>query len=280
MSGALSARASPILKLSFAAFLAIATLVLVMRFSQAEMLFPTHAVPPAGPLPQGAEYLELNASGGDLLHGVHLPPRGQVSGPRTLILGFGGNAWNGQDVAEYLHQVFPEADVIAFHYRGYAPSSGSPSAEALIADAPLVHDLAVGLVKPERVVAVGFSIGSGVAASLARSRKIDGLILVTPFDSLKAVAADLFPWLPIGPFFQHELATAKELNGSKTPVAIIAGERDEIVLPPRTAALRSRVPNLVFDRTIAGAGHNDIYQRDDFQQGLRQALKAIVSDSK
>lgn len=244
------------------------------------MLFPTHAVPPAGPLPQGAEYLELKASGGDRLHGVHLPPRGHVSGPRTLILGFGGNAWNGQDVAEYLHEVFPEADVIAFHYRGYAPSSGSPSAEALIADAPIEHDLAIDLVKPERVVAVGFSIGSGVAASLARNRKIDGLILVTPFDSLKSVAADLFPWLPIGPFFQHELATAEELNGGKTPVAIIAGERDEIVLPARTAALRSLVPNLVFDRTIFGAGHNDIYQRDDFQQGLRQALKAVVSDSK
>ena len=60
--------------------------------------------------------------------------------PRTLILGFGGNAWNGSDVAAYLHQIFPQADVIAFHYRGYRPSTGSPSAEALLADAPLVHD--------------------------------------------------------------------------------------------------------------------------------------------
>ena len=49
-----------------------------------------------------------------------------------------------------------------------APSTGSPSAKALMADAPLVHDLAVERVKPERVVAAGFSIGSGVAASLAR----------------------------------------------------------------------------------------------------------------
>lgn len=280
MGGARRSWASLILKLALATLLTIATLLLIMRFSQTEMLFPTHAVARAGPLPPGAEQLELRTAGGDQLHGVHFHPSTKSGGPRTLILGFGGNAWNGQDVAQYLHEVFPEADVVAFHYRGYAPSTGSPSAEALMTDAPLVHDLAIDLVKPERAVAVGFSIGSGVAASLARSREIDGLILVTPFDSLKSVAADLFPWLPVGPFFQHELATAEELKGGNTPVAILAGERDEIVLSARTAALRSRVPNLVFDRTIAGAGHNDIYRRDDFQQGLRQALKAVVSRTK
>ena len=109
-------------------------------------------------------------------------------------------------------------------------------------DAPLVFDMAVDRVKPERVVAVGFSIGSGVAANLSRQRKLDGLILVTPFDSLKAVASDLYPWLPIGPFFQHELAAAEDLKGGKVPVAILAAERDEIIRPARTAALRREVP--------------------------------------
>lgn len=277
MSGVGRFEVSPVLKIALSALLAVATLVIIMRFSQTEMLFPTHAVPPAGPLLPGAERLEQEAADGNRLHGVHFKPSGIRDGEETLILGFGGNAWNGQDVAEYLHQVFPDAHVVAFHYRGYAPSTGSPSAEALMADAPLVHDLAVELVKPEKTVAVGFSIGSGVAASLASKRDIDGMILVTPFDSLKMVAADLFPWLPVGPLFQHELATAEALKEGDTPVAIIAGERDEIVLPARTAALRRQASNLVFDRTISGAGHNDIYQRDDFQQAMRQALQSVIS---
>lgn len=277
MSGVGRFEVSPVLKIALSALLAVATLVIIMRFSQTEMLFPTHAVPPAGPLLPGAERLEQEAADGNRLHGVHFKPSGIRDGEETLILAFGGNAWNGQDVAEYLHQVFPDAHVVAFHYRGYAPSTGSPSAEALMADAPLVHDLAVELVKPEKTVAVGFSIGSGVAATLASKRDIDGMILVTPFDSLKMVAADLFPWLPVGPLFQHELATAEALKDGDTPVAIIAGERDEIVLPARTAALRSQASNLVFDRTISGAGHNDIYQRDDFQQAMRQALQSVIS---
>src|SRR3954465_2987883 len=161
---------------------------------QAHMIFPAHAVPAAGPWPPRAERLTLTTPAGETLQGIHMPA--DAPDPtRTLILGFGGNAWNAQDVAEYLHQLFPDEDVITFHYRGYAPSTGSPSAEALIADAPLIYDFAIERTRPKRTVAVGFSIGSGIAAELAARRKVDGLILVTPFDSLKFVAQAMYPWL-------------------------------------------------------------------------------------
>ena len=62
--------------------------------------------------------------------------------------------------------------------------------------------------KPRTIVAVGFSIGTGIAAQLSAQRKLDGLILVTPFNSLKAVAQAMYPWLPIGPFFNHEIDAA------------------------------------------------------------------------
>jgi hypothetical protein len=241
---------------------------------QTSLIFPVHAVPPAGPLPQGAERLSIPTPDGDQIAGIHIPSD-QSATERTLILGFGGNAWNGQDVAEYLHQIFPDHDVVAFHYRGYSPSTGLPSAEALMADAPLVYDLAVERLKPRRVVAIGFSIGSGIAAQLAARRDVGGLILVTPFDSLKAVAQSLYPWLPIGPLFSHEIDAAGALEGSGTPVAIIAGENDEIVPAERTQALRQRIPNLVFDRTIGRAGHNDIYARSDFHEAMRAALAAV-----
>lgn len=242
---------------------------------QARMLFPTDAVGPAGPMPRGTVQVGVETAGGERLQGIHIPPAGADKAPRLLVLGFGGNAWNGADAGAYLHSLYPEAHVVAFHYRGYRPSAGSPSAAALLADAPLVHDFAVGLVEPRQVVAAGFSIGSGFAAGLARARKLDGLILVTPFDSLKAAAADLFPWLPIGPFFEHEIDAAALLAGNPVPVAILAAERDTLIRPARTEGLRKAVANARFDRTIGGAGHNDIYQRPDFRQAMREALAAL-----
>jgi pimeloyl-ACP methyl ester carboxylesterase len=241
---------------------------------QNHLIFPTHAVPAAGPLPQSAQKLSVETPDGKRLAGVYFPadkPRAD----RTLILGFGGNAWNGQDVAEYLHELYPDDDVVTFHYRGYAPSTGSPTAEALIADAPLVYDAAVSKLKPRRVIAVGFSIGTGVAAQLSAKRPLDGLILVTPFDSLKGVAQAMYPWLPIGPFFNHEIDAALPLSRSDVPVAILAAENDEIVPGARTEALRKRIRKLVFDQTIERAGHNDIYARSSFQDAMRDALDRL-----
>ncbi|MEO7277690.1 MAG: hypothetical protein ABIW33_06685, partial [Sphingomicrobium sp.] len=59
------------------------------------------------------------------------------------------------------------------------------------------------------------------------------------------------------------------------PVAIVAAEHDEIVPTARTDALRPRVRNLVFDRTIARSGHNDIYARSSFQDAMREALDCL-----
>ena len=260
-----------------AALLPLGALLSIMILSQADLLFPVHAVPSAGPLPAGAERLQVRTADGETLHGVHLPPAEGREGVRTLVLGFGGNGWNGQEVATYLHGVFPEAHVVAFHYRGYRPSTGSPSSDALMADAPLLFDEAVKRVQPQRTVVIGFSIGTGVGASLARHRELDGLILVTPFDSLKSVTQDLYPWLPVGPFFQHEMAAAEYLSGSKVPVAILAAERDEIIPQARTDGLRKRITNLAFDRSFAGAGHNDIYHRADFRASLDDALAAVAA---
>jgi pimeloyl-ACP methyl ester carboxylesterase len=259
--------------ISAAAFSGAALIAGMFEF-QSHLIFPTHAVARAGPLPTGAERLSRETPDGHTIVGIHIPPDTPAK-QRTLVLGFGGNAWNGQDVAEYLHEIYPDVDVIAFHYRGYAPSTGSPSAEVLIADAPLVYDLAVKKLKPKQVIAVGFSIGSGIVAELATQRDLDGAILVTPFDSLKAVAQSMYPWMPIAPFFNHEIDAASALERSRTPIAIIAAARDEIVPTERTQALQGRASNLVFERTIAGAGHNDIYGRSDFHAAMREALERL-----
>jgi pimeloyl-ACP methyl ester carboxylesterase len=242
---------------------------------QNQIMFPTHAVAAPGPLPPGATRVRIPAPGGNELHGVHIAPRAGLPGPRTLILGFGGNAWNAEDAASYLHNVYPSADVVAFHYRGYRPSTGSPSAETLLEDAPLVYDFAVARIHPDRTIAVGFSIGSGVAAALAGERPVDGLILVTPFDSLKAVASDLYPFLPVAMLFRNDMDAVAALKASKVPTAIIAAGQDEIIPRRRTDGLRAAVGNLVLDQTIAGAGHNDIYARSEFQQAMDVALEAV-----
>lgn len=254
----------------------VAYLVLLaaLYFGQTALLFPVGQVGPPGPLPPRAERVEIAAASGERLVGLHIPPA-RRRGERLLILGFGGNAANADATAALLHDLFPEADVATFHYRGYPPSEGRPGAAALREDAALIHDAMRARLRPARIVAAGFSVGSGVAAALAAERPLDGLILVTPFDSLGRVAGSHYRWLPVRWLFRHELEPARDLRRAPTPVALIAGGRDRLIPGPRTHALRLAAPILAYDRVIEDAGHNDIYGHPDFEPAMREALRRL-----
>jgi len=247
----------------------------LMFFAQTRLLLPVGQVGAAGPLPATAERLDIAAASGERLRGLHIPPA-RPGGEKLLILGFGGNAWNSDAMAALLADLYPQADIVTFHYRGFPPSEGDPGAAAMREDAPLIFDLARARFPGRHILAVGFSIGSGVAASLAAQRPLDGLILVTAFDSLWRVAATQFPWLPVRLLFSNNLDPAEDLGGRALPVALVSAGNDGLVLPERTEALRRALSRLVFDRTLPAAGHNDIYRNGAFAPAMREALGAVA----
>ncbi len=242
---------------------------------QSNFVFPVGSVRMAR-MPADATPLDATAADGKTpLRGLHFAPKPGGGDPR-LILGFGGNGWNAIDTAQTLRQIYPDDHIVAFFYRGYPPSGGSPSSDALLADAPIVYDAAAEAAGVDQVIAVGFSIGSGVSASLSTRRKLEGIILVTPFDSLERVAADHLPWVPMGPLFRHEINAASALANVSSPTAIIAAANDEMIWTRRTDALRAVAKNVVLDRTIAGVGHNDIYLHPAFGKTMVDSRQKIL----
>jgi pimeloyl-ACP methyl ester carboxylesterase len=250
-----------------------AAVLLLLFVFQGRLLFPAGLAAGQAAFPEGATALLLRTSDGETLHGLHVPPRRGEGGP--IILGFGGNAWNAADAAATLHALFPRHDVVVFHYRGYAPSSGRAAAADLTTDSLAIHDEVVRRFPRRAIIAVGFSVGTGVAAFLATRRDLSGLILVTPFDSLRDVAAGHYPWVPVRLLFRHEMPAAAWLERTRLPVAIIAAERDTLIPRVRTDVLRRHLRSIAFDVTIAGAGHNDIYQHPEFAGAMREALAAV-----
>ncbi|MDB5693404.1 MAG: hypothetical protein JWO81_2467 [Alphaproteobacteria bacterium] len=255
--------------------LVYAAIVVAAALLQTKMLFPGSAGSPD--LPDTAEQLTLPTPDRVVLHGVHLLPSAGTAAGGPVLLGFGGNAANADAMALTLHELYPAAEIVAFHYRGYGASGGRPSAAALSRDSLLIHDFAAARFPGRPIVAAGFSVGSGIAAFLASRRPLAGLILVTPFDSLTAVAAGHYPWLPVRLLFHHLLEPAEALARTRVPVAIVAGGADTLVPKARTDGLRAAVPNLVYDRTIPHAGHNDIYGNPAFAPAMREALARIAA---
>ena len=250
--------------------------VALIALAQDWLLFPAWAMGHGtAPLPAVAERLTLAVATGEELVGFRLLAEDRPPREAALILGFGGNAWHAEVLATYLHSIFPDRDVVAFHYRGYPPSTGRPSASAILQDALPIHDYLATALASERIVAVGLSIGAGPAAYLASRRPIAGLILVTPFDSLTALAREHYPWAPVSLLLRHRMEIADMLAASSAPVALISAERDTVVPPRRTEPLRRSAGNLVLDRVISRAGHNDLYDRAEFQRAMREALSIV-----
>lgn len=146
---------------------------------------------------------------------------------------------------------------MAFHYRGYAPSTGRPSADALLQDSLSIHNHLIATLAPERIVTVGLSIGAGPAVHRASQRPITGLILDTPFDSLAALAREHYRWAPVGLLLRHRMEIADALVGSQ--LSRPKGTRSFRRIEP----VRRSASNLVLDRVIVDAGHNDLYDDAD-----------------
>ena len=252
------------------------SLVVVMYGAQTYLVFPGTRLP-SRPLdhPFTPERLVLETEDGVYLHGMLFAPRRVAS--EGLVIGFGGNAQDAEAFGQELAGRFPDRHVAVFHYRGYGPSTGRPAEAAMLADSLVIHDRLTDNLRPKTILALGVSLGSGVAAYLSKARALDGVLLVTPYDSIEAIAKAAYPWLPVGLLLKHRFPTVDFMRNNRTPVAIIASANDRVVAPARTAALRAAIPNLVFDRTIAGAGHADLYALPAYDDAVKAALDTLLA---
>ena len=245
-----------------------------LYFLQEQMLFPRSVAAQAlYRLPAGTETIELQAATGERLVGR----LSRAQGPsRGLLLGFPGNAWNADDCLTFLRHRLDDVDIAVFHYRGYAPSEGDPGEAALAADAALIHDALSKRLRPERVFAAGFSLGSGVAAQLATARRLDGLILVTPFDSIEAVASARYAWAPVKPMLRHPFRSDRHLQGRDIPAAVIIAADDQVIPRANSEALVKVLERPVLVETVEGATHGGIYDHPAIDALMRRALDAIA----
>ena len=251
------------------------SLVALMYGAQTSLIFPGTKLP-SRPLdhPFSPQRLVIEGEAGVKLGGLLFAPGNQGSSG-GLLIGFGGNAQDAEVLGQDLAGTFADMHVAVFHYRGYGASGGKPGEAALFADALAIHDRLVRDLAPAEVYALGISLGSGVAGYLSKERPLAGVLMVTPYDSIEAVARQAYPWLPVGLLLKHRFRTVDIMAGNRTPVAIIAAAEDRVIVPERTETLRRAIEHQVFDRTIEAAGHAEIYGMAAYQEALREALGAL-----
>jgi uncharacterized protein len=247
----------------------------LLWWQQDRMIFPGwgFATVAASGIEPGDERLELTTPDGVRLVGAL---RRADTSSRCLLLVFGGNAEDANWRLRHFGDWLPGVDIATFFYRGYGPSGGMPSETALVADAVLIHDRMAERLGPCAVIVAGLSLGSGVAAQLARRRPLTGLILLTPFNSIEAVAAARYPFVPVRRLLRHPFRSDAALAGLPLPVAVIAAEEDDIVPPRLTRRLIDALALPVLIAWVRQADHVSIYEHAEYREAFVRAIDRLL----
>ena len=200
----------------------------------------------------------LRATDGTRLCGWLMTPT--IPGPRPAVLYFGGRSEEVSWVVRDAGKLFPNMTVLAMNYRGYGESQGIPAEIHMIEDGCLLLDwLATrGQVDASRIAVLGRSLGSGVAVQVAKERPANSVVLITPYDSILAIAKRRFRVMPIEYMLRHRFESIKHAPSLKAPNYVLRAASDDVVPHANTDLLVAKLGHLVADDTVPESDHMNI----------------------
>jgi hypothetical protein len=177
------------------------------------------------------EEVRLITSDDISLHGWFFPAEAASPRSHLAILLLHGNAGNiSTRLAFYEAWLETGVNVFAFDYRGFGLSGGRPSEAGTYLDAQAAYGWLRGRgFAPENIVALGKSLGGGVASELALREPLGAVILQNTFTSIPDVGAEIFPWLPVRWLASIHYATCRKLPRIDVPVLIAHSRADEVI---------------------------------------------------
>ncbi len=195
---------------------------------------------------------------------------------KTVIY-FGGNA---EDVVYFNYEAenLKIRQVFSFNHPGYGSSEGQASQKNLYQSALDAYDFVIEeyKLKPHEIIVIGRSLGSSVAAYLGANREISALILITPFDSIRNMAAARFKYFPVKYILKHSFYTIEHIKKIKSKVLILAAEQDEMI--PRVhlqKLIEAAGTNTRFVKYQA-VGHNTIQTHPEYYNEINRFISAAL----
>ena len=192
-------------------------------------------------------------------------------GKDKALLYFGGNAEAVVLNAVDFLTAFPFHTIYLFNYRGYGESSGQPTEEGIYSDALSLFDKV--LEKQARISVMGRSLGSGVATYLASKRSVEKMVLVSPYDSIKNVAQNKFPFYPMFLLLKDRYDSIDRVKKIQAKTIVLVAENDEVIPKKHSLRLISKFPTeRITVKIIPNTGHNDISNKMEYYEHLRSFL--------
>jgi len=214
-------------------FLSLLAIYLMLRWFEYRQVYqPCRGLETTGSdLGRPFEDVSFQTSDGVRLNGWFFPCDNDSPREHLVYLLCHGNAGNISHRLDHCAALLETgASVFIFDYRGYGRSKGRPSEEGTYRDAQAAHQwLRQRRFAATHIIALGESLGGGVASELALRERVGGLILQGTYTSITDVGAELFWWLPVRRMNTIKYDTHHKLPRIHVPVLILHSRSDGLI---------------------------------------------------
>lgn len=224
-------------------------------------------------LPKQLVTLEFETTSGQQF-AYYMPPANRtLRVPARLWVCFGGNASLALDWAEMADEGARDRNsgYLMVEYPGYGKCAGVPSAASILENSEGAFKAVAGHLKVEpdelgkRLSLIGYSLGTATALQFAVHYPVEQIILISPFTSIRAMAAKyagLFGSLVVSQQFDSMGRLSKLAARERPPkVVVIHGDRDAVCPVEMGREIARKYPEMVEYHEVEGGDHLSIFAR-------------------
>ncbi|MEX0609937.1 MAG: alpha/beta fold hydrolase [Balneolaceae bacterium] len=204
------------------------------------------------------------------VHAIHA----KADSSAGLVVYLHGNRGNNRANSD-LYRLFLENDydVLFPDYRGYGKSTGPLwNEDDLIGDVQYIYSKMKSEYEESSIIIVGYSLGSGIAASVASENDPKALVLWTPYYSMLDLKASSYSFLPDF-LVRFPLRTDLALQQIEEPVYIFYAENDRVLPVDRALGLTDYLKDEDEYYILEGQGHGGVYRNREVVEKTGEILK-------
>ncbi len=240
-------------------------------FAQESIIFPAKKLPADYQFvfTQNFEERKLQMTDGTRLDGLLF----RSDSSRGLIFYLHGNAGSletwGKIASAYTQLHY---DIFMADYRGYGKSEGKIiSEEEVYSDEQALYNSLKKEYPENKIVILGYSIGTGPASWLASRNHPKMLILQAPYFNLTDLSQKTYPFLP-GFLLKYKFQTNDYLSKTSAPILIIHGNEDEVIYYGSSLKLQKCFKPGDKLIILKGQTHNGFTHNPDYLSALQSIL--------
>lgn len=183
----------------------------------------------------------------------------------STVIYFGGIREECSWVLQHAHH-FSKSTFICLNYRGYGLSQGTPSEQSILQDTlGAIYFLnSQHSIDLSNLFYIGRSLGSGVAGFISNHLPPKAVCLVTPYDSVMAVAKRKYWFLPVSKLFRHPFNATHWACQNSSPMLMILSQIDLTVPHDHSERLFSFWAGPKKTTTLPNCDHSSVVHHPKF----------------